>query len=376
MSTKGFDVSSKDSQAMPITPVEPRDFDFARYEAYARDCDARYAQFMSAKQGIAVWQRVRAGEVFRDACHDMKQSLHLQLGGLTKSLDYLSDAPTYLEPWYGIGTTISAFGGEYEWHEDQAPAVRPLFTSVDDVVDLTPRDFDSVPIMRYTIDTIEYFLQETRGRLPISWTDLQNPLNVATQLVDISTFFTALVEAPDKVKQILAAITDVVISFTKKQSALIGDKLVRPGHGFASSYAGTGIGLSSDNLVMISPRMYESFCLPNDAKIGASFGGTAIHSCGDWARWLPTVKKNPNLVMVDAAFSPQTDPDPNQPEIFRDTLVGTGIVLHARVVGDSEDVLSTAKRFWKPGLKLVVVTYVQDVQEQHKLYQDIHNLCV
>ncbi len=376
MSTKIFDVSSKDSQAMPVTPVEPREFDFARYEAHARDCDALYSQFMSAKQGVAVWQRVRVGEVFRDACHDMKLSLRLQLGGLTKSLDYISDAPTYLEPWYGIGTTISAFGGEYEWHEDQAPAVRHLFKSVDEVVDLTPRDFDSVPIMRYTLDTIEYFLRETRGRLPISWTDLQNPLNVATQLVDISTFFTALVEAPEKVKQILAAITDVVISFTQKQSALIGDRLVRPGHGFASSKAGTGIGLSSDNLVMISPRMYESFCVPNDTKIGASFGGAAIHSCGDWARWLPTVKKIPNLVMVDAAFSPQTDPDPNRPEAFRDALVDTGVILHARVVGDSEDVLSCVKRFWKPGLKLVVATYVQDVEEQHRLYHDIHQICV
>jgi hypothetical protein len=176
MSTKGFDVSSKDSQAMPVTPVEPRDFDFERFEAHARDCDARYAQFMTAKQGVAVWQRVRVGEVFRDGCRDMRQSLRWQLGGLTKSLDYLSDSPTYLEPWYGIGTTIAAFGGEYQWHEDQAPAVRPLFASVDEVVDLTPRDFDTVPIMHYTIDTIEYFLQATRGRLPISWTDLQNPL--------------------------------------------------------------------------------------------------------------------------------------------------------------------------------------------------------
>ncbi len=360
---------------MLVTPVEPGDFDLARYEAYAVECDWRYAEFLRKDGGVAVWQRVRVGEVFRDGCHDMRQSLRWQLGGLTKSLEYLTDAPTYLEPWYGIGTTASAFGGEYKWPEGQAPVVKYLYKSVQDVPELTPRNFDDVPIMRDTLEMIEYFLEETQGRLPISWSDLQSPLNVAAELVDTNEFFLAFHDAPEKVKEILAAVTDVVISFTKKQSELIGEALVQPGHGFASSRAGTGIGLSADNFVMISPKMYEEFCVEYDAKIGAHFGGTVIHSCGNWAKWLPSVKKIPNLVMVDGAFSPQTDPDYNSAEVFRDALVNTGTILQARIVGDPDEVLAQVKRLWAPGLKLMVVTYVQDSQAQHQLYHDIHRLC-
>jgi hypothetical protein len=305
----------------------------------------------------------------------MRESLRLQLGGLIKSLDYLTDAPTYLEPWYGIGTTVSAFGGEYDWFAGQAPAVRPLYKAISEVPPLAPCAFDQVPIMRYTLETIEYFLDQTQGRVPISWSDLQAPLNVATELVETSAFFTALIESPDRVRDILAAITEVVIRFTQQQSALIGDRLARPGHGFASSRTGRGIGLSTDNLVMISPKMYEKFCVADNIRIGAAFDGVAIHSCGDYARWLPALKKIDHLLMVDAAFSPQTDPDPNTPETFRDAFANTGVIVHARMVGDPNEVLALAKRLWTPGLKLIVVTYGQDPAAQHRLYHDLHTLC-
>jgi hypothetical protein len=209
----------------------------------------------------------------------------------------------------------------------------------------------------------------------MSWSDLQSPLNAAAELLDTSAFFLAFSEQPDELQALLSAVTQVIIDFTQRQSELIGPRLARPGHGFASSRAGEGIAFSNDNLVMISPRMYQRVCAPLDARIGAAFGGTSIHSCGNWARWLNAVRSIPNLKMVDAAFSPQTDPNPNEPEDFRDALVGTGVVLHARVVGDPDTVLDRVRRLWKPGLKLVVVTYVVDPAAQRRLYDDIHALC-
>jgi alkanesulfonate monooxygenase SsuD/methylene tetrahydromethanopterin reductase-like flavin-dependent oxidoreductase (luciferase family) len=87
------------------------------------------------------------------------------------------------------------------------------------------------------------------------------------------------------------------------------------------------------------------------------------------------VKKIRNLIMVDGAFSPQTDPGYNHCEEFRDSLANTGVILHVRIVGEPEEVLSRVKRLWKPGLKLIVGTHVQDPKAQHQLYHDIHRLC-
>ena len=122
MAPSTFDITTLDAQAMPVTPVAPAAFDFARYEAHAAAADARYAEFMRRPEGIAVWQRVRVADVFRDGCRDMAASLRWQLGGLTKALAYLTDAPNYLEPWYGIGVTAAAFGAEYEWPEGRRPS--------------------------------------------------------------------------------------------------------------------------------------------------------------------------------------------------------------------------------------------------------------
>lgn len=376
MTKAHFDYTKKDAMAMPVTPVEVADFDLPRFEVHATECDRRYAEFLRKSEGVAVWQRVRVGEVFRDQCRDMRQSLRWQLGGLTRSLDYLTDAPTYLEPWYGIGTTASAFGADYEWLPGQAPAVKPRYQSLAEVpACLEPREPAAVPIQRYTLETIEYFLEQTRGRVPMSWCDIQSPINVVGGLVNITQFLMALHENPAQVKAILALMADEVIHFTEKQSELIGDALARPGHGFASSRAGRGIGLSTDNLIMISPAMYEEFCVADSARIGEHFGGTAIHSCGNWGRWISAAKKIPNLLMVDGAFSPQTDPAHNNCEEFRDALANTGVILHVRIVGDPEEVLARVKRLWKRGLKLIVGTHVQDPQAQHRLYHEIHRLC-
>jgi hypothetical protein len=375
MTRARFDHLIADTQAMPVAPVDTADFDLVRYEEHAAECDRRYAEFFSRREGIAVWQRVRVADVFRDGCRDMRESLRWQLGALTRSLDYMTDAPAYLEPWYGIGAIASAYGCEYEWPEEQAPVVRPVYDSVEDVPRMAGRAYDHIPILRYTLDMIEFFLDQTSGRVPISWCDIQSPLDVAMQLVDTRRFLLECLDVPIQVERTLSALADTIVAFTRKQTDVIGDALARPGHGFASSRAGTGIGLSDDNMAMISPKMYEALCVETNTRIGAHFGGTAIHSCGNWERWLEPVSSISNLRMIDAAFSPQTDPEFNDCEPFRNALANTGIILQARIVGRAEEVLDRVRRLWTPGLKLFVVTYIEDPATQRRVYEAIHRLC-
>jgi hypothetical protein len=37
--------------------------------------------------------------------------------------------------------------------------------------------------------------------------------------------------------------------------------------------------------------------------------------------------------------------------------------------------LSRVRRLWKPGLKLIVGTHIQDPAEQHRVYDAIHEMC-
>ena len=79
--------------------------------------------------------------------------------------------------------------------------------------------------------------------------------------------------------------------------------------------------------------------------------------------------------MSDAAFTPETDPAPNLPAPFADTLAGTGIVLNARMVGDPAVVEETTRALWRPNLKLLAVTYSSTPEEQREAYHIIHSIC-
>ena len=376
MPQQHYDYTRGDAMATPVVPIAPERFDIARYEAYAAECDQQFAEFLQQDEGVAVVHRTRAAQVFRDGCRDMSLSLRLQLGALEKSMEYATDAPNYLEPWYGVGTFAAAFGAEYDWPEEQAPAVKHPYNAFEEFPGDVAAQFEDIPIMQQILTMIEYFLEETQGRLPMSWSDLQAPINVAGGgILDTSRFLMGLHEEPENVRDMLNAAADVAIRFTQRQSDVIGKALVKPGHGFASSFCGKGIGLSEDNLIMISPRMYKQFCVQYNTKIGEHFDGTVIHSCGNWGKWIEAVKTIPNLERVDGAFSPQTDPAYNTCEVFRDALLNTGITLQVRIIGDVEEIIRRVKRLWRPGIKLIVITALQNPRAQQKLYNDIHQLC-
>jgi hypothetical protein len=79
--------------------------------------------------------------------------------------------------------------------------------------------------------------------------------------------------------------------------------------------------------------------------------------------------------IVDAAFSPETDPQPNPTQPFRDAFVDSGIVVNARIVGSVESIVDCVRELWTPGMKLIVVTYCPIPQEQAEAYKQIHEIC-
>jgi len=132
--------------------------------------------------------------------------------------------------------------------------------------------------------------------------------------------------------------------------------------------------MSGDVIMMLSPRQFAELESPAMTKAGEPFGGAVFHSCGDWLDRIDAVKKIENLVMVDAAFSAETDPDPCPPEVFAETFAGTGIVINARIAGEPDVLTDKVKRLYKPSVKLIVATYCKNPAEQEEVYDEIHRL--
>ena len=133
--------------------------------------------------------------------------------------------------------------------------------------------------------------------------------------------------------------------------------------------------MSTDNALMISGEQYLEFAGPAVEFLAESFAGSTFHSCGNWSGKAETVKKMRGLRMVDGAFSAATDPTPNRIEPFDEAFANTDIVVNARIVGDSETVAEIVRRLWKPGMKLIVVTFCQTPEEQAEAYDRVHEIC-
>ena len=372
---KKFDIRLADSQATAVVPIAANDFNFENYEAYARELNHGCADFWKKDSGVLVYRRMRVADCFSFGCQDMKRSLELQLGALEKSMLFKADVPNFLEPWYGIGTVVSAFGAQYIWTPGNAPALKPGFASLDDVLACQPIEVARTPIGRHTLEMIEYFMDETKGSLPVSFTDTQSPLNMVGHLLPLDQIFMNILMEPDKVTQLFDVIADLSIEFNEKQAQLIGDSLVLPGHGFASSTSWKGLGMSDDNAIMISPEQYAELAVPSVEKICQRFGGPAFHSCGDWSTWIGSVLNMNGLRMADGAFSPETDPGATDKLEVYHAFANTGVVLNARVVGDLETIGEQVSRLWSPGMKMIVVTYCETPEEQELAYNLIHEIC-
>lgn len=372
--TISFDSSVADAQGTSVVPLPAYRFDADAYAAYAADLEKRCEAFASARTGVLVHRRFRVPEVFSWACADMKRSLELQLAALETSRAYPMDVPNFLEPWYGIGYVAAAFGAEYLWHEGQAPAVEPVFPDLDAALACGPKPIAETPAGRRILSMIEYFLEATGGKVPMSCSDVQSPLNATTALFPTSSFFMDALDRPEDVAVILGRVVDLSVEFFKKQEALIGGALVRPGHGFASSRHFRGLGASDDNAVMVSPDTYRELFAPALERFGAATGGTVFHSCGNWSSKIPTVKSLSGLSAIDGALTARTDPDPNPPEAFRDGFSGTGVTVNARMVGSAAEVVDAFSRLYSPDLKTIVVTYCPTADEQKRAYEGIRSV--
>jgi uroporphyrinogen-III decarboxylase len=372
---KIFNNKLADSQATEVQPIKPEHFDFEKYKDYADELNKTCSSFRYADSGIAVYRRMRVAECFSFGCRNKERSLELQLGALEKSMLYRSDIPNFLEPWYGIGTVASAFGGEYIWPEGNAPALKAPFSSIDEVLAYEPKEVADTNIGKQTLEMIEYFMDQTKGLLPVSLTDTQSPLNMIGHLYPLDQFFMDMLLEPDKVGLLFERLADLSIRFNKEQVKLIGSALALPGHGFASSTQWTGLGMSDDNAIMISPEQYLELAAPSVVRICEPLGGPVFHSCGDWSGLVDTILQVKGLRMADGAFSAQTDPGATDKLETFHRFAHTGVILNARMVGDPDTVREQVSRLWVPGMKLVVATYCDTPSEQEKAYQQIHEFC-
>ncbi len=331
----------------------------------------RLEAFASGRQPYLIVQSVPL-DVYHN-CNSVEAVWESNLSFFKRQLSVKSDWLPYLEPWVGTGVYANAFGCEYVWRENDAPAVHYRYHSLSDVVDIDPPRIEDSPVMMRVLEIIRYFRERTGDRIPIALTDTQSANDTATLILDAVELLTGCYSDPDVVRRFLSRINDLVIDFSRRQIEEIGEAPVaRPGHIMVSDPTWAGMAVSDDNLAVVSPEIGREFCLKYDRKLADAMGGLAIHSCGRWQHLMPDVAAMPGIVGIDCAIHTDSDPNPNDPEAVRDAFGGSGIAVKVRGPKTLDPWMELLPRLAQDGLRLIVqLEYFPDQTESTRNYDAV-----
>jgi len=241
-------------------------------------------------------------ETVRERLLDPGKYLQAQLREIEAQTRLPGDFVPALCPSLGVVAVPSAFGCAVEWWDDNFPTVKPLIGGRPEKVwDLEPPGVRAGELGR-VLDTARRFREASGGRLPIRLTDIQGPLDSAALIWGHNDFMLALLTHPKEVHHLLGMVTDLTIAFTAAMAAEAGEDFV-PSLFQPWMPPGTGLSVSNDECVMISPGAHDEFSVPYLDRISDAFGGIYVHSCGNWLHQIPSLEKVHNLRGVEFGAS-------------------------------------------------------------------------
>lgn len=214
--------------------------------------------------------------------HPPRERLLAYLDGLAVTGRFDDDLIPSVFPGLNNATIPSMFGAEAVKVGLETGCKR-LIHEPEDIDRLREPEILPGSPAEYWLKMDEYIMEETQGRLDVHVCDMQGPFDLCAQLWAYDELILCAYEDPDRYHRLMSLATDAFIKMWEAQKSILGDRFVGT-HLFAHDWIPPYVGatLSADGLVMCSPSFYQEFVAPYIARIGERFGGSVVHSCGDF----------------------------------------------------------------------------------------------
>jgi hypothetical protein len=229
------------------------------------------------------------------------------------------DTMPYFMPWFGTGVLASGFGcpvKEATGNGDD-PAVNGFaLRSLKDAAKLKIPDPYHDGQMPKVLKFIDY--AKKHSDLPIGLTDMNSPLSTLMQICGYENAFIWMYDEPSAVHELMSLITDAFIYWVKVQKQHSGYDFDETGglQGI-SSPKGVGVWVSDDDLITMTPSLYEEFVVPYYSRIFKEFGSGHVHYCGNGSH------QTENLLKIKCIRAINNSPMGN-PEVFSQLVKKAG----------------------------------------------------
>ncbi|MBS3733529.1 MAG: hypothetical protein KGY99_01225 [Phycisphaerae bacterium] len=204
------------------------------------------------------------------------------------------DAVPLVRPGTGTHIYAVAMGATPHFYEDNNPYATPCVANADEADALPEPELENCrPLMRI-IELAAALRKELGDDVPLGPPDMQTGFDTACILWDKTDLLCVMVQNPEAVQRLAGKCSRLLKSFIAAYRREFPDACF--GH-CPTTWVPPGYGpwVSNDECGVMSPEMFEQFCLPELIDLSETFGGLGMHCCADAQHQFELFRRIPNF---------------------------------------------------------------------------------
>ncbi|MBM3277510.1 MAG: hypothetical protein FJY95_05445 [Candidatus Handelsmanbacteria bacterium] len=185
------------------------------------------------------------------------------------------DSLPHLDVYTGTEIFAAAFGCPVHRPEDQMPFALPLIRRASQVSSLRVPSLDE-PGLALLLGMADELRARAGPRALLKLVDIRSPMDIAALIWDKSSFYAALLEAPEAVRELAAKVKELLTAFLDEWFARYGREYLAH---YPDYYMEGGITLSEDEIGAVGPQVYAELFHPELVELSGRYGGIGVHCC-------------------------------------------------------------------------------------------------
>jgi hypothetical protein len=205
------------------------------------------------------------------------------------------DTLPFLDMRTGTEIFAEAFGCTVHFPDDNMPFALPLVHSAQEADALSVPEL-STSSVAYLFDMADELVARAGHGALLRLVDIQSPMDIAALIWEKSSFYPALIEAPEAVLALAEKVKTFLTAFLDAWFGRYGPAFIAH---YPDYYMPQGITLSEDEVGAVSHRVYRELFLPELSELSERYGGIGVHCCAharhQWQGFLDI----PNLRLIN-----------------------------------------------------------------------------
>jgi hypothetical protein len=211
-------------------------------------------------------------------------------------LEWLDDdSIPYLDVYTGTELFAEAFGCRVQRSDEAMPFALPLIKSPAEVAQLPVPDLNARPLA-LVFDIAAELRQRAGPEAAVKLVDIQSPMDIAALIWDKTSFYTAMIDAPEAIRELAHKVKQLLTAFLDEWFARFGTEYIAH---YPDYFMSGGITLSEDEVGGVSEEMFARFFLPELVELSGRYGGLGMHCCAHARHQWNQFRQIPDLRLLN-----------------------------------------------------------------------------